>query len=158
MVRFPPPKSHDTFCPPIGLFPNCLGSKLALSAEIPCKWLAITIAILGGTKLLALQVQCWLFAHKPSAAPNRPKPPQTPKFPENPALPRNPSKIPTEFILSAIQNPTEFPWVFPKFLEFPHKIAQIPPNPLNIWENKGRRGSRAISQSPSLCSVFAREP
>ena len=40
--------------------------------------------------------------------PNHPKPPQTPNFPENPALPRNPPGIPTEFILSAIQNPTEF--------------------------------------------------
>ena len=40
--------------------------------------------------------------------PNRQKPPQTPNFPENPALPRNPPGIPTEFILSAIQKPTEF--------------------------------------------------
>ena len=50
----------------------------------------------------------WLFAQNPFEAPNRPKPPQTPKFPENPALPRNPPGIPTEFILSAIPNPTEF--------------------------------------------------
>ena len=47
-------------------------------------------------------VKLSLFAQKPFEAPNRPKQPQTPKFPENPALPE------TEFILSAIQNPTEF--------------------------------------------------
>ena len=46
---------------------------------------------------------------KPFETPNRPKPPQTPNFPEDPALPRNPPGIPTEFILSAILNSTEFP-------------------------------------------------
>ena len=50
----------------------------------------------------------WLFAQKPFDPPNRPKPPRTPNFAENPALPRNPPGIPTEFILTAIQNPTEF--------------------------------------------------
>ena len=30
-------------------------------------------------------------------------------FPENPALPQNPPGIPTEVILSAMQNPIEFP-------------------------------------------------
>ena len=47
----------------------------------------------------------WLFAQKPCDPPNRPKTPQTPNFPENPALPQ---EFPTEFILSAIQSPTEF--------------------------------------------------
>ena len=66
----------------------------------------------------------WLFAQKPFEAPNRPKPPQTPNFPKNPASPRNPPGIPTEFILSAIQNPTEFHWIP---LNFP-ETSRISPN------------------------------
>ena len=50
----------------------------------------------------------WLFAQKPFDPPNHPKPPQTSNFPKNPVLPRIPPGIPTEFILSAIQTPTEF--------------------------------------------------
>ena len=56
----------------------------------------------------SLTCKFWLFAQKPFDPQNHPKPPQTPNFPENPALPRNPPGIPTEFILSAIQSPTEF--------------------------------------------------
>ena len=77
----------------------------------------------------------WLFAPKPFDPPNPPKSLQNPNFPENPALPRNPPGIPTEFILSAIQNPTEFHWIplsfprnFPNFPEF----AQILRNPWNF--------------------------
>ena len=51
----------------------------------------------------------WLFAQMPFDPPNHPKPPQTPNFVENLALPRNPPGIPTEFILTAILNSTEFP-------------------------------------------------
>ena len=58
--------------------------------------------------LVDVEVGLGILAQKPLDPPNRPKPPQTPNFPENLALPRNPPGIPTEFILSAIQNPTEF--------------------------------------------------
>ena len=91
----------------------------------------------------------WLFAQKPFDPSNRPKPAQTPTFPENPSLPRNPPGIPTGFILSAIQNPTEFHWVpltFPKFPEF----AQIPLNP---WNFRNIKGGEEFTQSASLRSV-----
>ena len=88
----------------------------------------------------------WLFAQKPFDPPNRPNP----KFSRNPALPRNPPGIPTEFILSAIQNPTEFHWIplnfseisrnFPNFPEFAH----IPPNP---WNFRKIRGGEEFTQS-----------
>ena len=44
---------------------------------------------------------------KPFAAPNRPKPPQTQIFPKTRPRPENPPEI-AEFIVSAIQNPTDF--------------------------------------------------
>ena len=81
-----------------------------------------------------------LFAQKPFEAPNRPKPPQTPKFPEISGLPRNPPGIPTEFILSVIQSPTDIPLSSPEFSRnfsnFP-EIAQIPLNPPNFRKNGG---------------------
>ena len=51
-------------------------------------------------------VNClWLFAQKPFDPPHHPKPPQTPNFPK---IRRYLPGIPTQFILSAVQNPTEF--------------------------------------------------
>ena len=50
----------------------------------------------------------WLLAQKLLEALNRRNHPKPQIFPENPALPRNLPGIPTEFISSAMQNPTEF--------------------------------------------------
>ena len=78
-------------------------------------------------------------------------------FPENPASPRNPPGIPTEFILSAVQNPTEFhwiPWVFPKFPEFP-RIRPNSTESLKFRGNQGRRGIHAIShRDPDPRPIF----
>ena len=78
---------------------------------------------------------------------NRPKPPQTPNFPENPALPRNPPGIPTEFILSATQNPPLNSPEFSRNSRISRKIAQIPPNPRNFREI---RGGEEFTQSASF--------
>ena len=80
----------------------------------------------------------WQFAQKPFDPPNHPKPPQTPNFPENPALPWNPPL-----------NSTEFPWVFPKFPEFP-RIRLNSTESQKFPQNQGRRGIHAISQSGKL--------
>ena len=74
-----------------------------------------------------------------------------PNFPENPALPRNPPGIPTEFILSAIQNPSEFHWVP---LNFP-EISRISLNsPKFHWipEISGKSGEERNSRNQPLHS------
>ena len=86
-----------------------------------------------------------LFAQRPFEAPNGPKPPQTPNFPENLALPWNPPRIPTDFILSAIQNHTEFRWVPLNFSE----ISRSPPTSPQFhripWNFRGDRGGEEFT-------------
>ena len=64
----------------------------------------------------------WLFAQKPFESPNPPNPPQARLSQKTRRCPEIPQGIPTEFVLSAMQNSSEFPWIFLKFEEF----AQIP--------------------------------
>ena len=92
---------------------------------------------------LAVKMLNWLFVHKPFQAPNRPKPPQTLNCPENPASSRDFSGLLTEFILSAILNSTEFPWIFSECLEVSPKFHRTP---WNFWEI---RGGEEFTQSAS---------
>ena len=87
-----------------------------------------------------------ICAKKPFEAPNPPKPPHTPNFPENLVLPRNPPGIPTESILSAIQNPTEFhcmPLNFPEI----SRISPVSPEFHQIPEISGKSGEEGNSRN-----------
>ena len=82
---------------------------------------------------------------RPQIARNHPKP-QT-----NPALPRIPPGIPTEFIYYQAPyktqlNSTEFPGLFPKFLNFP----RLGPNFTKSREISEIRGGEEFTQSATL--------
>ena len=75
-------------------------------------------------------------------APESPETTPNPRFSRKLGVARNPQGIPTEFILSAIQNPTEFHWIFLKFLECPRFCR-------NFAESQEIRGGEEFTQSAS---------
>ena len=79
----------------------------------------------------------------PQITRNHPKPQI---FLKNPALPRNPPGIPTEFILSALQNPTEFHWV-PLNLSEISQISTTSPKFHRIPEISAKSGEERNSRN-----------
>ena len=96
---------------------------------------------------LPKQLNRWQFAQRPLATPNRPKPPQSLIFQEKQSLPRTALGIATEFILCAIQSPTEFYCVALSFSEFPQIPPNVPKSPKSpeMFGKQGRREIHAIS-------------